>query len=188
MLDKERPSDVKNLKVSSNPIPNATLTWSEAVDNGSVEGYKIYVNGTLLDVTKNIKYELTGLEYGKSYTVIVIAFDEFGNTSLNPVLLEINENEKPVEVDKGELNKLIAESESLKEEDYTAESWKNFTDKLAEAKAILSKEDAGQEEVNSIKSSLEKAIEDLEKVDGEKPVEVNKAELKKSIAIAEGLK
>ena len=79
-------------------------------------------------------------------------------------------------------------AEALKEEDYTAESWKNFADILAEAKAILAKEDATQEEVNSIKASLEKAIEELKEVDNEKPVEVDKTQLKKLIIGAEALK
>ena len=187
-LDKERPSNVKNLKVSKNPIPVSIITWDESTDNEGIKGYKIYLNGDFLGITSNTNYELTGLEYDKSYIIMVIALDEAGNTSLSPAVIEINENEKPVEVDKTQLKNLITGAEALKEEDYTAESWKNFADILAEAKAILAKEDATQEEVNSIKASLEKAIEELKEVDNEKPVEVDKTQLKKLIIGAEALK
>lgn len=91
-------------------------------------------------------------------------------------------------VDKTELVSLVEDSELLKEEDYTAESWESFINILNEAKTILSKEDATQEEVNNIKISLEKAIEELEEIDNEKPIEVDKIELKKLIAGAEALK
>ncbi|MGG7057363.1 glycosyl hydrolase family 95 catalytic domain-containing protein [Clostridium tertium] len=187
-LDKERPSDVKNLKASTNQIPTSIIKWDASIDNEGVKGYKIYLNGTLLGITENTNYELTGLEYGKSYIIMVIAFDEAGNTSLNPAVIEINENEKPTEVDKTELNKSITVAESLKREDYTEESWKKFSEILTEAKAILSKEDVTQEEINNIKSLLDKAIEDLKEVDNENPIEVDKTELNKLITMADALK
>ena len=44
-VDNERPSDVKNLKVSKNKIPTSTISWDKSTDNKGVIGYKIYVNG-----------------------------------------------------------------------------------------------------------------------------------------------
>lgn len=183
-LDKERPSDVKNLKVSKNLIPTAMISWDNATDNIGVEGYKVYVNGELLGITKNTNYELTGLENDKTYIIMVVAFDEAGNTSLNPAIIEIDENENPIEIDKTKLNELIKVAEALKEEDYTAESWNNFINLLNEAKEISSKIDATQEEVNSIKASLEEVIEELEEV----PSEVDKTMLTMAIEYAEEAK
>ncbi|MBS5937297.1 glycoside hydrolase N-terminal domain-containing protein [Clostridium sp.] len=185
-LDTERPSDVKNLKVSKNPIPTARISWDNATDNLSVKGYKIYVNGILLGTTVNTNYELTGLEYGKSYLIKVLAFDEAGNVSLNSEVLEINENEDLPEVDKDELIKLIAKAEELKEEDYTSESFANFKYELDNAKVILSNEGATQEEVNDAFNKLNDAITKLIK----KPEipEVDKIMLKATIEYAEEVK
>ena len=177
-LDKERPSDVKNLKVSKNPIPTATIFWDNATDNLSVKGYKIYVNGIFLGTTVNTNYELTGLEYGKSYFIKVVAFDEAGNVSLNSEVLEINENEALPEVDKDELIKLIAQAEELKEENYTSESFANFKSELDNAKVILSNEGATQAEVKEAYNKLFKAYLDLRLVPDKSKLEelVNKAE------------
>ena len=187
-IDIERPSDVKNLKVSTNKIPTSIISWDKSTDNKEVKGYKIYVNGTFLGITSNTSYELNKLEYGKSYIIMVVAVDNTGNTSITPALIEINVNEETIEIDKTELIKSIEASEALKEEEYTQESWEKLSKILAEAKEVADKEDVTQEEINNIKSSLDKVINELEKIDDEGSIEVDKSELKESITIAEALK
>ncbi|MDZ5001483.1 LPXTG cell wall anchor domain-containing protein, partial [Clostridium perfringens] len=54
-----------------------------------------------------------------------------------------------------------AHAEGLKEEDYTTESWKNLTTTLNDAKSVLSKGDATQEEVDEAIKTLSKAIDEL---------------------------
>lgn len=60
---------------------------------------------------------------------------------------------------------------SYKEADYTADSWKGYAEALANAKAVLDKDEATQEEVDAAKAGLEKAVQGLTKktVDNKKP-------------------
>ncbi|WP_455721583.1 penicillin-binding Tp47 domain C-containing protein [Agathobacter sp.] len=71
---------------------------------------------------------------------------------------------KPVVIDTADLESAIAKAESLKEADYTAESWKTFSDMLASAKSVLEQKD-DQEKVDTATESLNKAIANLKKKD-----------------------
>lgn len=84
-------------------------------------------------------------------------------------------------VDYSELMKQIAIAESLKEADYTSDSWAKLVDALAVAKAALSND--SQEIVNKAAADLAAAIAALVKV----TVKVDYTELNAQIAIAEGL-
>ncbi len=68
------------------------------------------------------------------------------------------------EVNKTELNNVIASTEKLKEADYTPESWKAFRLALDLANAVNVNADATQEEVDAAKAELEKAVQGLVKV------------------------
>lgn len=71
---------------------------------------------------------------------------------------------KPVVINTAALESAIAKAETLKEADYTAESWKTFSDMLASAKEVLEqKED--QAKVDTATESLNKAIANLKKKD-----------------------
>lgn len=69
---------------------------------------------------------------------------------------------KPVVIDTVALESAIAKAENLKEADYTAESWKTFSEMLASAKAVLEQKD-NQAKVDNATESLNKAIESLKK-------------------------
>ena len=71
---------------------------------------------------------------------------------------------KPVVIDTAALESAIAKAETLKEADYTAESWKTFSDMLASAKAVLEQKD-DQAKVDTATESLNKAIANLKKKD-----------------------
>lgn len=85
---------------------------------------------------------------------------------IDNALKELKEAEAKLvaKVNKDELNKLYTDKKDLKESDYTADSWKVFSDALANAKAILNKEDASQEEVNQALATLQNAVAGLKAV------------------------
>ena len=80
-------------------------------------------------------------------------------------------------VDKTELQGLYNEFLTLNEADYTVESWMPFANAMADAKAVLDRADATQEEVNNAKATLQNTKDALVEV----VVETNKTAL--SIAI-----
>lgn len=83
-------------------------------------------------------------------------------------------------VDKTSLRELIEFTDSLKEEDYTPNSWKTFEDALKIAKAIVMDEHATKETVDETTESLKKAIDSLLRI-------ANKTELKNAIETAKSL-
>ena len=83
-----------------------------------------------------------------------------------------------VVVNKAELNALIEKAETLKEEEYTADSWKVLSTALQSAKNVSEKADATQLEVDNATKALEDAIQALElkaEVAPEKEEETEKA-------------
>lgn len=88
---------------------------------------------------------------------------------------------KPV-VDYTELNRQITIAQALKQNDYTAESWKTLQDALEEA--IKARNSTSQTEVDAATKALKDAIEALELAPGA----VDYVELNRQITIAEGLK
>ncbi|WP_290147728.1 glycoside hydrolase family 32 protein [uncultured Dubosiella sp.] len=71
--------------------------------------------------------------------------------------------EQPAVVDKTKLEEAIQKAEGLKEKDYTAKSWEAFVKALKDAKAIQSKQDASQQDVDEACKALENAMTKLEK-------------------------
>lgn len=70
--------------------------------------------------------------------------------------------EKPVVIDTKALESAIEKADTLKEADYTADSWKTFSQVLSSAKAVLEQKD-DQTKVDNAVASLNKAIESLKK-------------------------
>lgn len=87
-------------------------------------------------------------------------------------------------VDYSALKKLIQTAKDLNESDYTAASWAKLAAALKTAEAALNSD--SQIEVDRAAEGLRNAIRDLETAPV--PGKVNYAELKRQIAIAEGLK
>ena len=165
-VDTERPSNIEEISVDATSKTSAEISWSEATDNVSVVGYKVYVNGTLKDKVDGLNYTLEGLEEGAKYTVKVVAIDAAGNTSLVPISVSFvigDEEVPPTEtVDKSELQAVVDSAELLIKDDYTAESWDNLESALEKANMVLVNEDATNEDVATAKAELEKAIKALE--------------------------
>lgn len=73
---------------------------------------------------------------------------------------------KPAGVDKNELRQLVDKAQSLRESDYTADSWAGLGAPLAAAKSVLAKTDATQAQVNIAWGDLNDAIGALVKKAG----------------------
>ncbi|MGG3312367.1 S-layer homology domain-containing protein [Paenibacillus lautus] len=88
-----------------------------------------------------------------------------------------------IPVDKSELQQKVDEIKdeqkdgSLKESDYTPESWKKLEDALTAAEEVLKNPDATQKEVDDAKKALEEARNGLK----EKEAEVDKSELQQKV-------
>ena len=85
-------------------LKNGEKTTSQMVDE--VAEY--------LGLTDNTSYELNDLEYGKSYSIKVVAIDAAGNISLIPGSEEINEIEKEYK-DEEKIKAILAENCSNRE-------------------------------------------------------------------------
>ena len=86
-------------------------------------------------------------------------------------------------VDKSELQSLYDQYLNLDEANYTPESWVSFANAMTDAKNILDRADATQEEVNNAKTALETAYNNLV----EQVVEVNKDALKIAVDMANAI-
>lgn len=76
--------------------------------------------------------------------------------------------EKPVVIDTKALESAIEKADTLKEADYTTDSWKTFSQVLSSAKAVLKQKD-DQTKVDNAAESLNKAIESLKKKEAVNP-------------------
>lgn len=68
-----------------------------------------------------------------------------------------------LQVNKQNLEKVIAQAESIKEAGYTESSYKSLTQALAQAKSVNSRENATQTEIDAAEDNLTKAIDGLVK-------------------------
>lgn len=76
--------------------------------------------------------------------------------------------EKPVVIDAKALESVIEKADAFKESDYTADSWKTFSQVLSSAKAVLEKKE-DQTKVDNAVESLNRAIESLKKKEAVNP-------------------
>lgn len=75
---------------------------------------------------------------------------------------------KPVVIDTKKLESVIEKADTLKESDYTADSWKTFSQVLSIAKTVLEKK-KDQTKVDNAVESLNKAIDGLKKKEAVNP-------------------
>ena len=80
--------------------------------------------------------------------------------------------EKPAVIETKALESAIEKADTLKEADYTADSWKTFSQVLSSAKAVLEQKD-DQTKVDNAAESLNKAIEGLKKKESVNPGTTN---------------
>jgi chitodextrinase len=58
-----------------------SLSWNSSSDNVGVSGYRIYMNGVVVDTSTATLHTLTGLKPGVNYSISVSAFDFASNES-----------------------------------------------------------------------------------------------------------
>ncbi len=72
------PTGLSAQVVSSSQI---NLSWTASTDNVGVTGYRIYLNGALIDTSATNSYSDIGLSASTAYTYTVSAYDAAGNAS-----------------------------------------------------------------------------------------------------------
>ena len=93
------------------------------------------------------------------------ATEEMVQDAVN-ALLEASEGLEAPKPSKDALEKAIKEAKELKKEDYTAASWKEFSNALQKAQAVYDKADATAEEIAKAVADLETAQKNLVEKDG----------------------
>ena len=78
---------------------------------------------------------------------------------LNDAIMSLEEKASKEEIE--ELQKLLNESEKLQKADYTATSWKTFSDSKKAAEELLKSDDIGKEEYQEIKENFVLGMEGL---------------------------
>ena len=73
------------------------------------------------------------------------------------------------EVNKKNLEKLLAEAQAKNEADYTADSWQAFQEVRTKAQGVYDDKQATKKEVNQVAKELREAIKSLELKQGGKP-------------------
>ena len=86
-VDTEKPSQVKDLKVTDAHDGRLDLSWDPATDNIGVDYYRIYRDTGIVGVTSDTSYQDSGLVNDKTYSYRVSAVDTSGNEGdkSNPV-------------------------------------------------------------------------------------------------------
>ena len=193
----EKGADMRTLKMSvedegGNPIPNIHFEVSNSWNGGRTELVSDESGKISYTVPKYpINYYTVVINADENYTMVnELRFSEEDNKivkvnnkvvtgpeDLNvTVTLKKKENLKPV--DKSALEALIQEAEAIAEEDYTADSYAALQSAIEEAKKVVEDDKASQVTVNSQKSALQKAIDNLV------PKEVKPADRKTAVIIA----
>ena len=144
-------SEVTVDKSALQEVINGTKELVE--DNYTTESWAEYIKALNLANEVMANKDVTQEEVDTAKDALVKAIDE----------LKFKE-EAGDKVNKEGLQALINSNSNLVESHYTASTWKKFKKALDEAKEILAKEDATQEEVDKAKNELEKAIKNLKKI------------------------
>lgn len=176
----EKGADMRTLKMSvedgeGNPIPNIHFEVSNSWNGGRTELISNESGKMSYTVPKYpINYYTVVINADENYTMVnELRFSEEENkivkvnnkTVTGPedlnvtVTLKKKENLKPV--DKSALEELIQEAEAIVEEDYTEDSYTALQKAIEEAKKVVADDSASQVTVNSQKSALQKAIDNL---------------------------
>lgn len=85
--DTQAPTVPENLASNSIAATTFNISWTASLDNVSVTGYKIYVNGILKGTTTQLNYSVTGVAKGSTNTVDLTAVDAAGNESVKATLV-----------------------------------------------------------------------------------------------------
>lgn len=95
--DIQAPSAPNSPTVTNNQSSQVTINWGASIDNISVLGYHVYLNGVKQNSNyiTNTQYTIINLVEAASYNVSVVAIDLSGNASA-PSTVSFVTNRKPV--------------------------------------------------------------------------------------------
>jgi hypothetical protein len=79
--DTQAPTTPTNLNAFGPTTSSIQLSWNASSDNVGVDGYNVYMNGSLLGTVAGTGANVTGLAENTTYSFYVTAFDAAGNTS-----------------------------------------------------------------------------------------------------------
>lgn len=136
--------------------------YTVTVENGSGSGS--YAPGDIVNIEAKLP---EGKEFAKWISKDGVSFADATKASTSFVMPAKNVTVTAVyilrPVDKLALKDLYEDNVKKENDNYTEESWKAFTDALANARKILDKADATQTEVNAATDALQSAVDGLEK-------------------------
>ncbi len=81
LADTSPPQAPANLHVVSGSPSDLALGWNAAIDDGTVTGYRVYADGSLLGTTSALTFIHSGLAAGSQHTYQVVAVDAGNNLS-----------------------------------------------------------------------------------------------------------
>ena len=128
------------------------------------------------DAVKNAESYAQGTITLKKEAVVTITIKKAAND--DPIVSWISVSGQETVVDKSGLQKLYDDNSKTEQGNYTDDSWKIFETALKAAEAVLSNEEATEEEVATATTALENAIKGLAEKKPD-PVTVDKSELQK---------
>jgi hypothetical protein len=79
--DTTPPSAPTNLNASNPTTSTIDLSWNASSDNVGVDGYNVYMDGSLLGTVAGTSAQITGLAENTTYSFYVTAYDAAGNVS-----------------------------------------------------------------------------------------------------------
>ena len=84
-----KPSTPQNFKVSNLGVNDITVSWNVSTDNRSISGYRVFLDGVLVNNTliKETEYKITGLKPNSTYNIHVVAVDDSENSSYQTQVL-----------------------------------------------------------------------------------------------------
>lgn len=94
-----------------------------------------------------------------------LSFADSGWLNLDDIKLQrIVDKATKIQIEKAELNNIVAACEKLDSKDYTESTWASLQNSLNEAKTLIDKENATVDEITEAKTSLTKAKKNLKEV------------------------
>jgi len=140
---------------------NITISWPSMEEEEVEPAYLVLDGEKKVDIASGeTSKTITGLEPGTEYTVLLVNREKAHVNNYRDVYPFVVTTKK-INVQKDELEALVAENSDRRESDYSEESWDAFEKALNEAKEILNDLKADQTAVDKAKENLEKAIEGL---------------------------
>jgi Uncharacterized protein contain chitin-binding domain type 3 len=83
VTDNDIPSKPANVQLTAKTHDSISVSWDASRDGGGILGYDIMQDGMLAGTTSATNYTLNGLEPNTTYSITIVAKDNYGNVS-NP--------------------------------------------------------------------------------------------------------